>query len=117
MVWHRLRNCLVLLTMGAFLALSMAEAIAMPRELTSNGTGMASRDMSDCADMKMPIPCKDPNTVCLGAVCIPMISFLAPAPSGHLTQAWTRAAYEGRLIMVLRGRTVAPDLEPPIATA
>lgn len=103
--------------MGAFLALSMAEAIAMPRDLMSNGAGMSSMDVSDCANMKMPMPCKDPNAVCLGAVCIPMVSFLAPAPSGHVTQAWTRAAYESRLVIVLRGRTVAPDLEPPIVAA
>lgn len=113
MIWRQLRNCLVLVTMGAFLALSMAEAVAMPRELTGNGAGMATMNMSDCANMKMPVPCKDPNAGCLGAVCIPMISFLAPALSGPLTQEWTTSPYEGRLAIVMQGRSIAPDLGPP----
>lgn len=114
MVWRRLRKCLVLVTMGAFLALSMAEAMAMPRDLTGDAAAMASMDMPDCADMKMPVPCKDPNTLCLGAVCIPMISFLAPISSTLSAQAWTRNVYEGRLAFILHGRTIAPALEPPI---
>ncbi len=76
---------------------------------------MAGMDMPDCADMKMPMPCKDPNALCLGAVCIPMISFFAPLSIVPATRAWTMSAYEGRLIAVLQGRKIAPALEPPIA--
>jgi hypothetical protein len=100
--------------MAAFFAFSMAEAIAMPRALTGSAVGMAAMDMPDCADMKMPVPCKDPNTLCLGAVCIPMISVVAPASMVSVARAWALNAYEGRLAPVLQGRTIAPALEPPI---
>ncbi len=100
--------------MAAFFALAMAEAVAMPRALTGSASGMAAMDMPDCADMKMPVPCKDPNILCLGAVCIPMISFLAPASTAPVSRAWTMSAYEGRLAPVLHGRNIAPALEPPI---
>lgn len=110
----RLRNCLILLLMGAFFALSMAEAIAMPRGLQGGQDGMAGMNMPDCADMKMPVPCKDPNTLCLGAICIPGINFFAALPTVSIERAWTRSAYDGRLLVVLEGRSIAPALEPPI---
>jgi len=103
--------------MTAFFALSMAEAVAIPRALSGNASGMAAMDMPDCADMKMPVPCKDPNTLCLGAVCIPMINFFAPASTAPATRAWTMSAYEGRLAPILHGRTIVPALEPPIFVA
>ena len=114
MIGSRFRLFLTIVVLGAFLGVSMAEAIAMPRALTGGTASMAGMDMPDCANMKMPMPCKDPNTLCLGTVCIPVISFLAPVPSTPAAQAWTRNIYEGRLALVLHGRTIAPALEPPI---
>lgn len=111
---RRPQTWFVVLLMTAFFALSMAEAIALPRASHGDASGMAGMDMSDCADMKMPVPCKDPNTRCLGAVCIPMISFLAPLATAPATRAWTASAYEGRLAQVLQGRNISPALEPPI---
>jgi hypothetical protein len=70
--------------------------------------------MMDCANMKMPMPCKDPNALCLGAICIPMISFGTPVSASPVTQIWTRQVYDGRLLAILQGRSIAPDLEPPI---
>ncbi|MHB1207347.1 MAG: hypothetical protein ACYCZX_17395 [Rhodospirillaceae bacterium] len=107
----------MLVLLVAFFALSMAEALAMPRELTGKTSDMAAMNMPDCADMKMPIPCKDPNTRCLGAICIPMISFFAPASAVSVTRAWTSSVYTVRLLDILRGRTIAPALEPPIFAA
>lgn len=104
---------IVVLVMAAFFALSMAEGIAMPRDLKGE-TAVATTNMPDCDGMKMPMPCKDPDTLCLGAVCIPLISFLAPMSSPPAVQAWTRNIYEGRLAAVLYGRTIVPALEPPI---
>lgn len=111
---RRVRQILAFVLIGAFFALSMAEAVAMPQSLAKSAAGMAMTDMPDCANMKMPMPCKDPNALCLGAVCIPMISFSAPAPLNQIALAWTRQAYEGRLLAILSGRSIAPALEPPI---
>lgn len=113
----RVRSWFVLLLMGAFFALSMAEAVAMPRALAGQPAGMSGMDMPDCADMKMPLPCKDPNTLCLGAVCIPAINFFAAAPSAPIERAWSRSVYDGRLLVVMEGRSIAPALEPPILSA
>ncbi|MGE3476051.1 MAG: hypothetical protein AB7H70_09615 [Rhodospirillaceae bacterium] len=110
----RFRQFLKVLIIGAFFALSMAEAVAMPQVLSKSASGMAMMDMPDCANMKMPVPCKDPNALCLGAVCIPMISFWTPSSASPVTQAWTRQAYDGRLLAILEGRSIVPDLEPPI---
>ncbi len=112
---RRVRQFLAFVLIGAFFTLSMAEAIAMPQMLTKTADGVAMSDMPDCAKMKMPVPCKDPNALCLGAVCIPMISFSAPTSFTQITQAWTRQAYEAPLTAILYGRAIAPDLEPPIA--
>src|SRR5688500_17273632 len=100
---YRARKLFVLVLIGAFFALSMAEAVAMPRELSKNAAGMAMMDMPDCTDMKMPVPCEDPNTRCLGSVCIPMMSFWTPASGGPFVQAWARRAYDGRLTAMLHG--------------
>ena len=113
----RFRQILSVLLIGAFFTLSMAEAVAMPQALTKNASGMAMMDMPDCAAMKMPVPCKDPNALCLGAVCIPMISFWTPVSPSLISHAWSKQAYEGRLLAILHGRTIAPDLEPPILAA
>jgi hypothetical protein len=114
MLIRRSMRWFVLLLMAAFFTLSMAEAIAMPRALTGNASGTAAMDMPDCADMKMPVPCKDPKTLCLGAICIPMISFFAPASTAPVSRTWTMSVYDGRLAPVLQGRSIAPALEPPI---
>jgi hypothetical protein len=110
----RVRSWFVLLLIGAFFTLSMAEAVAMPQALAGQPAGMSGMDMPDCADMKMPVPCKDPNTLCLGAICIPTINFFAAAPTALIERAWTRSVYDGRLLVVLEGRAIAPALEPPI---
>lgn len=92
----------------------------MPRELTGAGAGMSmmEMDMPDCANMKKPMPpCKDPNSLCLGAICIPVTGFLAPASTDYVARAWTISSYEGRLCQLLQGRTIAPALEPPIFVA
>ncbi len=117
MLQYRAKPWFVLVLLAAFFALSMAEAVAMPRELTGKATDMAAMNMPDCANMKMPMPCKDPNTRCLGAVCIPMISFLAPVFPVAVTRAWTSRAYTVPLSDILRGRTIAPAFEPPILAA
>ncbi len=117
MIAKRARSWFVLLLMGAFFALSMAEAVAMPQGVIGHGAEMSGMDMPDCADMKMPIPCKDPNALCLGAVCIPAISFFAALPTASIERAWTRRAYDGRVLVVLEGRSISPALEPPIVVA
>lgn len=111
---RRVRQVLAFVLIGAFFALSMAEAVAMPQALAKTAGGMAMTDMPDCANMKMPMPCKDPNALCLGAVCIPVISFSAPTSLHQVAIAWTRQAYEARLLAILSGRSIAPALEPPI---
>lgn len=114
MAIQRFRQLLTAVIIGAFFALSMAEAMALPQALTTNASGMAMIDMPDCAATKMAVPCKDANALCLGTVCIPMISFWTPASASPIIQTWSKQVYNGCLLAILHGRTIAPTLEPPI---
>lgn len=76
---------------------------------------MAGMDMSDCDHHS--VPCKDMTPACFGSMgCMSMIGLPAPLLSAATSFEWSAISYP-MFEVALAGRTIAPELFPPILHA
>jgi hypothetical protein len=107
------RRALMILFAGAFLAATILQSSLAASAAAASDAAMVGHDRGDGDAM----PCKTIPVNCLsGLGCIFMISLPAPQLTISADLAWSSVVYGARPVAP-GGRSIKPDLGPPIRSA
>lgn len=111
MSYQCLRRWLVVALVSAFVGMSMLPAISQALATDSPMT------MTDCEGCPDEMPCDGSEAPCLANFGCVVLSTYLPTESSVARLAYRSASVHAAAVAPLHGRSIAPNLEPPILLA